>query len=530
MRAITGDDRQLTIEGDRLHPANAGDLCDRVCALDDMASLDGRLLHPMVNGRRMDWDRALARIARQLTGVLARHGPGSVALHVGGGLLTEDYYVANKLMKGFLGSAHIQTPWIGTAGAAQRAAFGEDVMPAAFEDIDRADIILLTDADIIDAHPVLFERVMAARADRGARIILLGAADGVPEVDLCLPIMPGSAPLMIAGLLRHCHDSGATDADWLAGHVDVPSGFWNQLATGRDIWSVARGCGIAPGAIRDFYDVVAGCDRLVTIFGDGAALGAAVINLHLATGRIGRPGAAPFALSAAANGMGAREVGCIAPYLAAHRGFTPDALASVGRFWGARHLADAPGLAGEALLQAMRDGHVRALWSIGGATDAWLDAARAAVPFSIRATDRADAQDQGWSVLLPSAAWVEKDGTLTGMDRLISRQRRLFPLPDDARPDWWMLTRVGQAMGWRDAFHYEHAADVYREHVRLTAYHNAGARLLNLKRHAPISNPAYAELTPWRWGETPFDEGVFPTPDGRARLVPMPDQDALAIP
>ena len=529
MRAFTGDDRHLRIEGDRLHPANGGDLCDRVAVLEDMADLDGRLLHPMVNERRQDWDRTITRIARQLTAVMARHGPGSVALHVGGGLLTEDYYVANKLMKGFLGSAHIHAPWCGDAGAAQRAAFGEDVMPAAYEDIDRADMILMTSADMAQAHPVLMERIIAARHERDARVIVLGEGAGI-EVDLCLPIMPGSAGLLIAGLLLHCHDSGATDAAWMARHVSVPPGFWDDLRPGRDVWSVARGCGIAPGAIRDFYEAVAGCDRLVTLFGEGEALGRAVLNFHLAMARIGRPGAAPFALTAAANAMGGRETGCIATDLAAHRPFTPEAMASVARFWGARRLADAPGLAGDALLQAMRDGQVKALWSIGGDSDPWLEAARAAVPLTIRSTDRLPEPGEAWTILLPSAAWVEKDGTLTGMDRLISRQRRLFALPGEARPDWWMLTRVGQAMGWADAFHYEHAADVYREHVRLTAYHNDGARLLNLKRHAPISNPAYAELTPWRWGETPFDEGRFPTEDGRAMLVLMGDQDAAAIP
>lgn len=193
----------------------------------------------------------------------------------------------------------------------------------------------------------------------------------------------------------------------------------------------------------------------------------------------------------------------------------------MARFWGARLLVEGPGLEGEALLRAMRDGQVRALWSIGAdpAAEAWLGEARALVPLTVRSTDSLAEQGDGWSMLLPSATWVEKDGTLTGMDRLVSRQRRLFPLPGEARPDWWMLTKVAQAMGWGDAFHYERPADIYREHGRLTAYGNDGGRLLNLRRHAPISNPAYDELTPWRWGEVPFDGGHFPTPDGRARFA-----------
>ncbi|MBV2148773.1 molybdopterin-dependent oxidoreductase [Sphingobium sp. AS12] len=522
IRAITDTDRRVIIDGDRLHPANGGMLCDRGQALGDAAmTLEGRLLQPLVDGRQVGWERAIAQVARRLTAILTRHGPGSLALHVGGSLLTEDYYVANKLMKGFLGSAHIHTPWRDGSSAAQRRAFGEDVMPAAYEDIDRAATILLV-GDGIMVHPVLLERVQAAR-QAGVRLVLLAGEGAAIEADLRLNVKPGSAVRLLAGALLHGHDKGQHDRDFLARSVVVPDGFWDGLRPGHDIWSIARSTGLTPAAIRAFYEEWAATERVVTLFGGSQSsdLAAAVINLHLASGRIGRPGATPFAMAGAANGMGARETGCVVDSLAAHRDFTPDARASIARFWGARLLADGPGVEGEALLQAMRNGRVRALWSIGAdpAAEAWLGEARKLAPLAIRSTDMLAEQGDGWSVLLPSAAWVEKDGTLTGMDRLISRQRRLFPLAGEARPDWWMLTKVAQAMGWSDAFHYERPADIYREHARLTAYGNEGERLLNLRRHAPISNPAYDELTPWRWGEVPFDGGHFPTPDGRARFA-----------
>jgi assimilatory nitrate reductase catalytic subunit len=328
----------------------------------------------------------------------------------------------------------------------------------------------------------------------------------------------------IAGLLRHCHDVGATDGDYLARSVSVPDDFWAQLWTRHDLWSVARSCGLSPVELRALYDRIAAVPRIVTLFGGAdEGLARAVIDFHLATGRIGRPGAAPFAMTAAANGMGGREVGCNASGLAAHRGFTAEAMAAIARFWSAEAMATGPGLDGAELADAVRDGRIRALWSIGGdgIDPAWLRAALDAVPLGIRSTPWADPERDGRGIVLPSASWVEKDGTLTGADRLISRQRRLFPLPGEAKPDWWIVTQVARAMGWQAAFHYEWAAEIYREHVRLTAYGNDGARLLNLRRHAPISNPAYEELTPWRWGELPFDEGRFPTPDGKARLLPL---------
>lgn len=530
---MTGEDRALSIEGDKTHPANAGLLCALAGRLERSTSLDGRLLHPLVDGRRQRWDRAITQAAQRLGAVVARHGPGSVALHVGDGLLTEDLYVANKLMKGFLGSAHIHAPGAGGTGTVQQAAFGEDVMPAAYEDVDRADIVLLTDPTLAQRHPVLMDRVQAARQDHGARLILLGATTPAIDADLHLPIMPGSAARLIAGLLLHGHDSGALNTAYMARSVDVPDGFWTALRPGHDLWSVARACGLTPAAIRDFHDMWIAHRSAVTLYPDSdAGLAAAVIDLHLATGRIGRPGAAPFALSGAANGMGLREVCCVATQLAAHLDFTADALSNTARFWSARAMVPRPGLTGEALIDAMRAGDIRALWSMGDAPDDgdWLTQARAAVPLSIRSTARSAEQGDGWTLLLPAPVWAERDGTLTGADRLISRQRRLFDLPGEARPDWWAMTRVAQAMGWGDAFHYERPADIYREHVRLTAYRNDGVRLLNLRRHAPISNPAYAELTPWRWGEVPFDEGRFPTADGRARLLPIGIQaEGLAI-
>lgn len=520
IRAITGTGRDVRIEGDATHPANGGLLCPRAQVLAAGADLEGRLLTPSMDGRPVRWEKALAQIARRLTAVLDRHGSGSIALHVAGNLLTEDLYVANKMMKGFLGSAHIHAPAVtGVARAVQRVAYGEDVMPATFEDMERADTILLIGAGLEAAHPVLVERMQAARAQSGARlIVIVPEGEDVPgDIDLILPVPEGAAARLLGGALLHLHDSGSVSAQ-----VHQPPDYWDALRVGRDIWSVARACGLSPSMVRHFYDLWSGAGRIVTLIDEdmGQAALAAAVDLHLAAGRIGRAGDAPFILTRASNAMGAREVDCTADRLAAHRGFDAGAQADVARFWGARRLAQKPGLESEALLQAMAAGEVRALWSIGSdpAAEEWLAEARAIVPLSIRQTTW-ESEAQGWSVALPSAAWVEKDGTVTGMDRLVSRHRRLFDLPGEAKPDWWMITKVAQVMGWGDAFHYERPADIYREHVRLTAYRNGDERVLNLKRHAPISNPAYDELTPWRWGEVPFDEGRFPTPDGQATLV-----------
>ncbi|BBD98751.1 NagC family transcriptional regulator [Sphingobium amiense] len=506
-----------------------GALCERVEALDAQAgALEGRLLTPRIGGRRQSWDRTVLLAAKRLAQIVARHGSGSVALHVGGGMLIEDLYVANKLVKGFLGSGHIHAPGAGGGAAAQRFGFGEDVVPATGEHVDRAEMILIAGFDPGRSHPVLMERISAARADHDAQVIVLAPAFE-DACDLHVGATAQDSALLVEGLLLHCRNMGLLDELWLRDHVAVPDDFWMKLRHGRDLWSLARRCGMSVADLRALFDRWARTPAAVTLYPqDDVALAAAVGNLHVATGRIGRSDAAPFPVPASAHGMALRETGCVAYELAAHRGFDAQARAQVARFWGARAMAEEPGLESDALLDAMADGRVKALWSIGEAGDdaGWLAQARASVPLAIRST--AQAGEEGWDFEFPAPVWVEKDGTLTGLDRLISRHRRLLDLPCEARPDWWAMTRVAQAMGWGDAFHYERPADIYREHVRLTAYGNDGARVLNLKRHAPISNPAYDELTPWRWGEVPFEDGRFATPDGRARLIPP--QSVAAMP
>jgi assimilatory nitrate reductase catalytic subunit len=425
------------------------------------------------------------------------------------------------LMKGFLGSAHIHAAGAEGGGTAQRIGFGEDVVPATGEHIDRAGVILIAGFDPGRSHPVLMERIAAARADRGARLIVLAPAfDGT--CDLHVRATAQDSALLIEGLLLHCRNTGSLDEAWLHDHVAVPDDFWTKLHVGRDLWSLARRCAMNVADLRALFDQWARTPAALTLYPQSdAALAAAVCNLHVSTGRIGRGDAAPFPVPVAAHGMALRETGCVAQDLAAHRGFDEQARAQVARFWGARAIAAGPGLEGKALIGAMRDGRVKALWSIGEASEEdadWLAQAREQVRLGIRSTSQAGGE--GWDFEFPAPVWVEKDGMLTGLDRLISRHRRLLDLPGEARPDWWAMTKVAQAMGWGDAFHYERPAEIYREHARLTAYGNEGTRVLKLKRHAPISNPAYDELTPWRWGEVPFEHGRFATPDGRARLIP----------
>ena len=540
IRATVTGKRQVEIAGDPDHPANRGRLCSKGTHLGETVGLEGRLLHPMIADKRASWDKALDLVAKRFRETIARHGPNSVAFYVSGQLLTEDYYVANKLMKGFIGTANIDTNsrlCMSSAVAGHTRAFGEDVVPATYDDLDAADLIILVGSNTAWCHPIVYQRIRA-RCDAGAKLVVIDPrrTETAEEADLHLAVRPGSDVALMNGLLRHCREAGAVDEDYLAAHVAVPQDFWDQLGEGNDLWSVARLCDVPAADLRHFYELFAATPRTVTLFSQGinqATAGTdqvnAIINLHLATGRIGKPGAAPFSITGQPNAMGGREVGGLASTLAAHMDFAPQNCDRVRRFWAAPTIAEKPGLKAVDLFRAVGEGRIKALWvmatnpAVSMPDGNAVREALATCPFVV-VSDVIEKTDTGAfaHVRLPAAAWGEKDGTVTNSDRMISRQRALFSLPGEAMPDWWIVKEVARRMGWKTAFSYDRPADIWREHCRLSTYDNDGARRFALPGAAQGGNAAYDAMAPFRWGgDRPFADGRFSTEDGRARLVPV---------
>ncbi|MFB0875770.1 MULTISPECIES: molybdopterin-dependent oxidoreductase [unclassified Sphingobium] len=526
--------RSVTIEGDEAHPANAGRLCSKGTHLGETVGLNGRLLHPMIGSKRASWDKALDLVARRFRDTIDRHGPDSVAFYVSGQLLTEDYYVANKLMKGFIGSANIDTNsrlCMSSAVAGHNRAFGEDIVPATYDDLDEADLIVLVGSNTAWCHPIVYQRIQAARAERGTKIVVIDPrrTETCEGADLHLALKPGTDVALMNGLLAWCDQEGIAASD----HLSVPDGFWDHIRAGHDLWTTAKTCDLPPAQLEQFFRLFADTPRTVTLFSQGVNQSIrgtdqvnAILNVHLATGRIGKPGAAPFSITGQPNAMGGREVGGLASTLATHMDFAPDNVARVGRFWAAPSMAVKPGLKAVDLFRAIGEGRIKALWIMATNPAASMPDARrvrealASIPFLV-VSDIMTATDSSTHahVRLPAVGWGEKDGTVTNSDRTVSRQRPFLPLPGEAKPDWWIVKEVARRMGWRNAFAYDRPADIWREHARLTAYQNDGQRLLNLRAHATIGNDAYEAMAPFRWGGTPFADGRFPTPDGKARLV-----------
>jgi assimilatory nitrate reductase catalytic subunit len=337
------------IAGDPEHPANLGRLCSKGSALGETLALQGRLLYPMIRCKgvleRVAWSDALDHVAHRLNHIIARDGPSAVAFYLSGQMLTEDYYVANKLMKGFIGSANVDTNsrlCMASSVAGHRRAFGADTVPGCYEDLDEADLLVLVGSNAAWCHPVLFQRMLANKQQRGARMIVIDPrrTDTAVDADLFLGLRPGTDTALFSGLLVHLADSGALDSSYIEFHS---TGFDEALARARNIAgsvaATALATGLSEADVATFFQMFRDTERVVTLYSQGVNQSSAgtdkvnaIINCHLATGRIGRPGMGPFSLTGQPNAMGGREVGGLANQLAAHMGFDSADVDRVRRF------------------------------------------------------------------------------------------------------------------------------------------------------------------------------------------------------
>ncbi|WP_226633376.1 nitrate reductase [Novosphingobium profundi] len=525
----SGARREVSVAGDPRHPANAGRLCSKGTHLGETVGLEGRLLHPRIAGERVSWDKASAEVAERMRACIAQHGPDSVAFYVSGQLLTEDYYAANKLMKGFVGSGNIDTNsrlCMASAVAAYNRAFGEDVVPCSYEDLDAADLILLVGSNTAWCHPVVWQRIEKTRARRGTRIVVIDPrrTETAEQADLHVPIAPDGDIALFNALLARMHAQGLVDAAYMSAHVEVAPDFWDDLACDP---------GVDPEIFEELCTLVAAHPRMVTLFSQGANQsvcgtdkGNAIINLHLAMGSINWIGAGPFSITGQPNAMGGREVGGLANTLACHLGFSEEERRAAAAFWNAPVLCSGPGLKAVDLFRAVHDGRVKFLWvmatnpAVSMPDSAFVREALARCPTVVVSDVIADTDTARYAdILLPAEAWGEKNGTVTNSERCISRQRRLFDAPGEARADWRIIADVAAAMGWGEAFAWEDAAAVFREYARMTGLAQARGKCLDLTHLGDISSADYDALEPFQWGGArPLASG-YPTPSGKAQMI-----------
>ncbi|GAB5451272.1 MAG: nitrate reductase [Halioglobus sp.] len=555
----TGSGSQVVqVSGDRQHPANTGRLCVKGSALAETLATQGRLQQPRHQGEALAWDAALDLVASKLNETRNAYGPSSIAFYLSGQLLTEDYYVANKLMKGFLGSGNVDTNsrlCMSSAVVAYQRAFGEDVVPCSYTDLEECDLLVMVGSNAAWTHPVIYQRIAASRqANPDKRIVVIDTRRTATcdMADLFLQIRPGSDAALFGGLLHYLSQEDAIDQDYVNAQTTGLHATL-QACAHLDTAAVCAATGVDAQTLQTFYAWFLATAATVTLYSQGVNQSAtgtdncnAIINCHLATGRLGKPGAGPFSITGQPNAMGGREVGGLATQLAAHRGFQPADIDAVGRFWGSSDVATEPGLKAVDMFRAAARGEVRFLWIMATnpvvslpdsalVADA-LDICEFVVVSDCTAdTDTAERAD----LLLPAAGWGEKSGTVTNSERVISRQRCLVDPPGQARPDWWIVSEVARRLGFAEAFDYAGPAAIFREHAALSGFENPGSRLFDISALQDISDAGYDTLPPQRWPlpnrETrePFSDGRFSTPTGLANFVPvhpvLPDADGKLV-
>ncbi len=553
--------RHIKINGDSSHPANFGRLCSKGSELGETIELKGRLLEPKIYGRETSWTEALDLVADSLKSVIAKHGVNAVAFYGSGQLLTEDYYVANKLMKGFIGSGNMDTNsrlCMSSSVAGHKRAFGGDVVPNCYEDFEHADLILLIGSNAAWCHPVSFQRIRAAKeANPNFKVVVIDPRKtaSCDIADLHLPLASGADAILFNGLFQFLHAHNKLDLNFIENHTEGFEAVLDGLKLENySIENIANRCNLESEDVQQFFNWFAQNEKTLSLYSQGINQSTsgtdkvnAILNCHLATARIGKIGCGVFSLTGQPNAMGGREVGGLAHQFAAHTDFSnPDEIDLVSRFWNAPNIAQKGGFPAIELFDAIHDGKVKAVWIMGTnpvvslpnadkVKEALKRCEFVVVSDCIAQTDTTALAH----VLLPAQGWSEKDGTVTNSERCISRQRALLPAAGSAKPDWWILTQVARRLGFGQAFHYQSPVEIFREHAALSGFENKGKRAFNISALAEISAKDYDNFQPTQWGITKdspngtarfFADGKFFTKSGKAQLIPITPRLPVNLP
>jgi ferredoxin-nitrate reductase len=539
----------VTVVGNPAYPVNRGALCSKGLNLQyTINDRSDRLLHPQMRYsknrplQRVSWDEALQRTAAVFKTFIEQYGPDSVAFYASGQCLTEEYYVINKLIKGFIGSNNIDTNsrlCMSSAVVGYKMALGEDSVPVCYDDIELADCLLVTGANPAWCHPILWRRVEAHKAaNPDTKIIVIDprATDSAALADLHLQLIPGTDVVLNQALARVLIENGDIDLAFIEQHAE---GFeaYKQIVFERTLAESAQLCGVPEADIRLAASYIGGAKGFLSMWTMGlnqSAVGVdknlSLLNLHLITGQIGKPGAGPLSLTGQPNAMGGREVGGLSNLLPAHRNLAnPAHRAEVQQFWGSGPLATTPGYTATEMFEALEDGRLKAIWiictnpltSLPNVRQAEAALAKAKYVVVQEVSNKPETLAYA-DVVLPAAAWAEKEGTMTNSERRISYLPKVVDAPGEALPDAEIICRFAQAMGFQ-GFDYPNAEAIYKEHTRLTAGTTLDISGLNydiLRAQGSVQWPyplGQAAPEPRRL----FTDHQFYTPSRRATIHPI---------
>lgn len=541
----------VTVEGDESHPVNKGMLCSKGINLHHTANdTTDRLLYPQMRYnknmplQRVTWDTALERTAAVFKTFINKYGPDSVAFYVSGQCLTEEYYVVNKLIKGFIGSNNIDTNsrlCMSSAVAAYKMSLGEDSVPVCYDDIEEADCFLVTGANPAWCHPIIWRRVEARKAaNPNVKIIVVDPrkTDSCSIADLHLQINPGTDITLNHAIGRVLIENGDIDLEFIKNHAE---GFnhYKELVFKKTVGAAAAVCGVRVEDIILAARYIGNAKGFLTMWTMGlnqSSVGVnknlSLINLNLITGHIGKPGSGPFSLTGQPNAMGGREVGGLANMLPAHRNLNnPLHREEVQKFWGGTTIAEKAGLTATEMFEALNDGRLKAIWIICTNPLISLPDVRVAEE-GLKKAKFVVVQDVSnkpetlkyADVILPAATWAEKEGTMTNSERRISHLHKIVDAPGEARPDAEIICDFAKKMGYK-GFDFENASAIYNEHVQITRGTNidisgVSYELLQEKRSVqwPLNSTTGENGT-----KRLFTDKVFYTPSSKAVIHSVPD-------
>ena len=537
-----------TARGDRHHPSSLGQVCIKGATVGETLH-PNRLTTPLWRARidqplePISWQRAFTILVERIQATLATKGPQALAIYGSGQFLCEDYYAANKLLKGALGSNNFDANsrlCMSSAVAGYARSLGSDGPPCCYDDLDLADLVLLIGTNTAECHPVLFQRLLKRRRKgNGPRLVVVDprATATSDAADLHLAIAPGSDLALLCGLGHLLLEHGGVDQACVAAHTE---GF-AELETLWRAWQPARAaavCGIAEADLRQLAEWWCQATGALSLWSmgvnqsrEGSATVAGICNLHLVSGQIGRPGAGPFSLTGQPNAMGGREVGGLAQLLPGYRAASnPEHRAEVERHWGfaAGSISPEPGLAVWPQIEAMERGELD-LWWVAATNPLVslpsLDRVRAAVvncPLVVLSEAYAGTETEALAhLVLPAAQWSEKAGVMVNSERRVTLCSAFRQPPGEARADWAIFAELGRRLGFGQQFGWRDAREVYAEFVALTAGRVCDCSGLShelLAEHGPQQWPFPAGTAPGGGKARLYGDLAFPTPSGKARL------------
>ena len=516
--------------GDISYPTNEGLLCAKGASELHTIDTPSRLLRPKIKNLsgdmvEIDWQLAIDTVVQKLSA--AR--PERIGLYLSGQMMTEDYYVANKLGKGFLGTNNVDTnsrTCMSSAVSAYKKVFGVDYVPVRMDDVQHCDLLLIVGANPAEAHVVFNNKIKKAKKS-GLKTIVIDprTTESAKQADLHLPIRAGTDIDFLSLVAARMITDDRIDHTFLEAHVEGFEAYRKKIAKIPKKKLLKR-CDITAEQFEAFMQLWYANENIISAWTmglnqsvQGVDKNLALINLHLLSGKLNRPGNGPFSLTGQPNAMGGREVGGLSTMLAVHLDFDPESIKKVGEFWQTDKIAPHPGLTAFEMIEAAEAEqldvliicHTDPVYHLPNRNR--VEAAMRKIPFVVEINAYDDSETKPFAHLrLPAAPWGEKEGTQTNMDRTVTRQERLTRRSIDCRCDWEIFAMIGRKLGYPEAFDYHNAADVFDEFCQMTRLSREGHLDFYDLDPGTLKNGAYV------WGRDLFEGHRFHTQSGRANL------------